>query len=105
MAAFARTTPQAEWDRFTTKASSFLHAMAQPAAARDIGQALFGEVLNMGGDLALDPGSHASAYRELVSQLGKPGDFAEQATELMDTDILRIRDRRSGDRQSSGREA
>ena len=90
MAAFARTTPQAEWDRFTTKASAFLHAMAQPAAARDIGQALFSEVLNMGGDLALDPWVHASAYRELVSQLGKPGDLAEQATELMDTDILRF---------------
>jgi hypothetical protein len=90
MAAFARTTPQAEWDRFTAKASTFLHTMAQPAAARDIGQALFTEVLNMGGDLALDPGSHASAYRELVSQLAKPGDLAEQASELMDTDILRF---------------
>jgi hypothetical protein len=90
MAVFARTTPQAEWERFTAKASAFVHTMAQPAAARDIGQALFTEVLNMGGDLALDPGSHASAYRELVSQLGKPGDLAEQAGELMDTDILRF---------------
>jgi hypothetical protein len=86
----AHATPQSQWETFSAKASSYLHAMARPVGPGDIGQRLFSEVLNMGGSITLDSGPNASALRELVGQIGKPGEIAEQAAELMDIDIVRF---------------
>jgi hypothetical protein len=86
----ARSTPQSEWEQFRHRAEAFLQTAAKPLTTQDIGQRLFAEVLNMGASISVTTGPDSSALRDVVSELSKPGDMAEKASELMDVDIIRF---------------
>jgi hypothetical protein len=90
LTALAHSTPQGEWDQFRQRATAFLHAVAKPIPTQDITQRLFAEVLNMGGSFALTTTPESSALRDVLSEINKPGDMAETASELMDVDIIRF---------------
>jgi hypothetical protein len=86
----ARSTPAEEWAKFSDRAKAFFTSASRPMTTAEIGRNLLAEVLNTGGAIALEPGPHSTVLMDIASTYGKPGEFAEQARQLLDLDVLNL---------------